>query len=141
MPSLVSWNLPTHLTIFHSACPHYNPCTPLFLTLTRHTSSSSEAAAAFGDGSCFLERYVESPRHIEVQIIGDGKGNAIHLWERDCSVQRRHQKVVEIAPAWNLDPALRKALQDDAVRLTSKANYLNAGELLARKQHLNGNRR
>mmetsp|Transcript_73816 Transcript_73816/g.210536 ORF Transcript_73816/g.210536 Transcript_73816/m.210536 type:complete len:1260 (+) Transcript_73816:108-3887(+) len=90
-------------------------------------SAQSEAAAAFGDGSCFLERYVESPRHIEVQIIGDGKGNAIHLWERDCSVQRRHQKVVEIAPAWNLPVELRKKLQDDAVRITSQANYLNAG--------------
>jgi pyruvate carboxylase len=56
-------------------------------------SASSEAKASFGDGSCFIERYVENPRHIEVQIIGDGKGNVVHLWERDCSVQRRHQKV------------------------------------------------
>ena len=56
-------------------------------------SASSEAKASFGDGSCFIERYVEDPRHIEVQIIGDGKGNVVHLWERDCSVQRRHQKV------------------------------------------------
>jgi len=90
-------------------------------------SASSEAKAAFGDGSVFLERYVERPRHIEVQIIGDGKGNAVHLWERDCSVQRRYQKVIEIAPAWSLDMALRKQLHADALRLMKGANYLNAG--------------
>ena len=67
------------------------------------------------------------PRHIEVQIVGDGKGGVIHLWERDCSVQRRHQKVVEIAPAWNLDPVLRAKLHADAVRLTADAKYKNAG--------------
>ena len=83
--------------------------------------------AAFGDGSVFLESFVEDPRHIEVQIIGDGKGGAVHLWERDCSVQRRHQKVVEIAPAWNLPASLREALQQDSLRLMKSANYLNAG--------------
>ena len=61
-------------------------------------TASSEAKASFGDGSCFIERYVENPRHIEVQIIGDGKGNVVHLWERDCSVQRRHQKVRGVCP-------------------------------------------
>ena len=90
-------------------------------------SASSEAKAAFGDGSCFLERYVDRPQHIEVQIVGDGKGNVVHLYERDCSVQRRHQKVVEIAPAWNLDPDLRAALHADAVKLTADAKYKNAG--------------
>jgi len=90
-------------------------------------SASSEAKASFGDGACFIERYVSNPRHIEVQIVGDGKGNVVHLWERDCSVQRRHQKVIEIAPAWNLDPATRLALHSDAVRLGAMANYKNAG--------------
>ena len=89
-------------------------------------SAASEALAAFGDGSCFLERYVEDPRHVEVQIVGDGN-DVVHLWERDCSVQRRHQKVVEIAPAWNLNDGLRKRLQDDAVRLGKSAGYKNAG--------------
>jgi len=90
-------------------------------------SASSEALAAFGDGSVFIERFVDRPRHIEVQIIGDGKGGVVHLWERDCSVQRRHQKVIEMAPAWSLPMDLRKKLHADAVRLTSQAKYLNAG--------------
>lgn len=90
-------------------------------------SATSEAEAAFGDGAVFVERFVNRPRHIEIQIIGDGKGDAVHLWERDCSVQRRYQKVVEIAPAWNLSPELRKQMQDDALRLVKGANYLNAG--------------
>jgi len=91
------------------------------------TSASSEAEASFGDGSVFLERFIDRPRHIEVQIIGDGKGGVVHLWERDCSVQRRHQKVIEIAPAWNLSPELRAQLQSDAVRLAASAKYKNAG--------------
>ena len=90
-------------------------------------SATSEAEASFGDGSVFIERFVNRPRHIEIQILGDGKGGAVHLWERDCSVQRRYQKVVEIAPAWNLAPELRKQMQDDALRLVKGANYLNAG--------------
>lgn len=90
-------------------------------------SASSEALAAFGDGSVFVERFVEKPRHIEVQIIGDGNGNIIHLWERDCSIQRRHQKVIEMAPAWSLPHELRAELHRYAVELTSKANYKNAG--------------
>lgn len=61
-------------------------------------AASSEALASFGDGSVFIERFVDRPRHIEVQIIGDGTGNVVHLWERDCSIQRRHQKVIEMAP-------------------------------------------
>jgi len=90
-------------------------------------SASSEALASFGDGSVFIERFVDQPRHIEVQIIGDGKGGAVHLWERDCSVQRRHQKVIEMAPAWNLSPELRETLQQDSLRLMQSAKYLNAG--------------
>lgn len=100
-------------------------------------SASSEALAAFGDGSVFVERFVETPRHIEVQIIGDGKGNVIHLWERDCSIQRRHQKVIEMAPAWSLPDELRAQLHKYAVELTSKAKYKNAGtvEFLVDKQN------
>uniref|UniRef100_A0A7S1YT05 pyruvate carboxylase n=1 Tax=Ditylum brightwellii TaxID=49249 RepID=A0A7S1YT05_9STRA len=90
-------------------------------------SASSEALAAFGDGSVFIERFVDRPRHIEVQIIGDGTGNVVHLWERDCSVQRRHQKVVEMAPAWSLPDNLRADLHEYAKRLTSAAKYKNAG--------------
>jgi pyruvate carboxylase len=67
------------------------------------TRAQSEALAAFGDGTVFVERFLDRPRHIEVQIIGDGEGNVVHLYERDCSVQRRHQKVVEIAPAKHLE--------------------------------------
>lgn len=89
--------------------------------------ASSEALAAFGDGSIFIERYVYKPRHIEVQILGDGTGNVVHLYDRDCSVQRRHQKVVETAPAMFLKPETRQAMFDDATRLTSTAKYLNAG--------------
>jgi len=91
------------------------------------TRASSEAKTAFGDGRMFIERYVEAPRHIEVQIIADGAGNVIHLGERDCSVQRRHQKVVEMAPAPCLDENLRKRLHDDAVKLAKHVNYRNAG--------------
>ena len=80
-----------------------------------------------GDGSVFIERFVDRPRHIEIQIIGDGKGNVVHLWERDCSVQRRHQKVIEMAPAWTLPMDLRTKLHADAVRLTAAAKYKNAG--------------
>lgn len=66
------------------------------------TRASSEAKAAFGNGAMFIEKFIERPRHIEVQLLGDKAGNVVHLYERDCSVQRRHQKVVEIAPAPNL---------------------------------------
>jgi pyruvate carboxylase len=90
-------------------------------------SAQSEALASFGDGSVFIERFVDRPRHIEVQIIGDGTGNVVHLWERDCSVQRRHQKVIEMAPAWALPDELRAQLHKYAIDLTSEANYKNAG--------------
>ncbi|CAM9814610.1 unnamed protein product [Ascophyllum nodosum] len=89
--------------------------------------ATSEALAAFGDGSIFIERYVKDPRHIEVQILGDGTGDIVHLYDRDCSVQRRHQKVVETAPAMLLKPETRQAMFDDAVRLCASAKYLNAG--------------
>jgi len=89
--------------------------------------ASSEALTAFGNGSMFIETYVENPRHIEIQIMGDSEGNVVHFYDRDCSVQRRHQKVVEIAPAFNLDPTLRQAMFDDAVKLCKSVGYSNAG--------------
>ncbi|XP_031950723.1 pyruvate carboxylase, mitochondrial [Corvus moneduloides] len=89
--------------------------------------ATSEALAAFGNGDLFVEKFIERPRHIEVQILGDSHGNVVHLFERDCSVQRRHQKVVEIAPAARLPPELRARLADDAVRLARQVGYENAG--------------
>ncbi|WP_205471244.1 pyruvate carboxylase [Nocardioides sp. SYSU D00038] len=86
-----------------------------------------EAEGAFGDPTVFIEQAVVDPRHIEVQILADGEGNVIHLFERDCSVQRRHQKVVEIAPAPNLDPDLRERICADAVRFAREIGYRNAG--------------
>ncbi|XP_075233438.1 pyruvate carboxylase isoform X2 [Lycorma delicatula] len=89
--------------------------------------ASSEAAAAFGNGAMFIEKFIERPRHIEVQLLGDNAGNVVHLYERDCSVQRRHQKVVEIAPAPHLDPKVRQAMTDKAVKLAKHVGYSNAG--------------
>ena len=86
-----------------------------------------EAGGAFGNPAVFLERYIRRARHIEVQVLGDGRGEVRHLWERDCSVQRRHQKVVEIAPAPTLDPAIRRGLCEAAVKLVREVNYLCAG--------------
>ncbi|WP_028649451.1 pyruvate carboxylase [Nocardiopsis sp. CNT312] len=86
-----------------------------------------EAGAAFDDPTVFLEKAVVEPRHIEVQVLADGGGGVVHLYERDCSVQRRHQKVVELAPAPNLDPALRERMCADAVRLAEHIGYRNAG--------------
>ncbi len=86
-----------------------------------------EAAAAFGNDAVFIERFVRRAKHIEVQILGDRHGNILHLYERDCSVQRRHQKVVEVAPAVSLDPKIRAALAGAAVELAKAAGYYNAG--------------
>ncbi len=86
-----------------------------------------EAEAAFGDGSVYLEKYVERPRHVEVQIVADQHGNAVHLWERDCSLQRRHQKLVEESPAPLLSEETRQAMCEAAVRLIKAADYTNAG--------------
>jgi pyruvate carboxylase len=90
-------------------------------------AASREAASAFGDPTVFLEKAVVEPRHIEVQILADGEGNVMHLFERDCSVQRRHQKVIELAPAPHLDPELRTRICDDAVRFARQIGYRNAG--------------
>jgi pyruvate carboxylase len=92
-----------------------------------YARASNEALAAFGDGGMFCEKYVEDPRHIEIQILADHHGNVIHLYERDCSVQRRHQKVVEMAPAPNLDQSIKNQLYADAVRLAKHVGYRNAG--------------
>jgi pyruvate carboxylase len=89
--------------------------------------AQGEARSAFGDATVFLEKYLPRARHLEVQILGDHHGNLLHLYERDCSVQRRHQKVVEVAPAANLDPGIRAELCDAAVQLARKAKYRNAG--------------
>ncbi|TCK25489.1 pyruvate carboxylase [Pseudonocardia endophytica] len=86
-----------------------------------------EAESAFGDPTVFLEQAVVNPRHIEVQILADADGNVVHLYERDCSVQRRHQKVVEIAPAPNLDPEIRDRICADAVDFARQIGYVNAG--------------
>jgi pyruvate carboxylase len=86
-----------------------------------------EAESAFGDATVFLEQAVVNPRHIEVQILADVEGNVVHLYERDCSMQRRHQKVIEIAPAPNLDPDLRMSICADAVAFARHIGYVNAG--------------
>lgn len=90
-------------------------------------AASREAESAFGDPTVFLEQAVVNPRHIEVQILADTAGNVIHLYERDCSVQRRHQKVIELAPAPNLDPALRERICSDAVAFARRIGYSCAG--------------
>lgn len=89
----------------------------------------SEATAAFGDGSVFIEKYVLKPRHIEFQIFGDKHGNVVHLFERECSIQRRHQKVVEEAPSAVLTPELRQKMGEAAVNAAKAANYYNAGTI------------
>ena len=89
----------------------------------------SEATSAFGDGSVFIEKYIGRPRHIEFQIFGDHHGNVVHLFERECSIQRRHQKVVEEAPSGVLTPELRKKMGEAAVNAAKAANYFNAGTI------------
>lgn len=87
----------------------------------------SEAQAAFGDGSVFIEKYVGSPRHIEIQVLADMHGNIVHLFERECSVQRRHQKVVEEAPSAVLTPEIRKAMGEAAIKVARACDYVGAG--------------
>ncbi|WP_312324733.1 acetyl-CoA carboxylase biotin carboxylase subunit, partial [Soonwooa sp.] len=87
----------------------------------------SEATSAFGDGSVFIEKYVGSPKHIEIQVMADDHGNILYLFERECSVQRRHQKVVEEAPSAVLTPEIRKAMGEAAVKVAKSCDYLGAG--------------
>ncbi|KAK0859813.1 pyruvate carboxylase [Friedmanniomyces endolithicus] len=89
--------------------------------------ATSEAKSAFGNGTVFVERFLYRPKHIEVQLLGDNHGNVVHLYERDCSVQRRHQKVVELAPAKDLPQETRDKILNDAVKLAKSVNYRNAG--------------
>ncbi|MBZ9741116.1 MULTISPECIES: acetyl/propionyl/methylcrotonyl-CoA carboxylase subunit alpha [unclassified Mesorhizobium] len=93
------------------------------------SSARREAKAAFGDDRVLVEKYVDKPRHIEVQVFGDSFGNAVHLYERDCSAQRRHQKVIEEAPAPGMTPALRKAMTEAAVKAAKAINYSGAGTI------------
>ena len=87
----------------------------------------SEAVKSFGNGAVFIERYVGSPRHIEIQVLADSHGNTVSLFERECSIQRRHQKVIEEAPSVILTPALRKAMGDSACKVAEACNYVGAG--------------
>ncbi|MFL6299232.1 MAG: acetyl-CoA carboxylase biotin carboxylase subunit [Terriglobales bacterium] len=99
-------------------------------------SASSEALRAFGDGEVYIEKFIENPRHIEIQILADQHGNCVHLGERECSVQRRHQKVVEESPSPLVDEAMRQSMGEVAVRVGKAAGYVNAGtvEFLADNQ-------
>ncbi|WP_173961270.1 acetyl-CoA carboxylase biotin carboxylase subunit [Polynucleobacter arcticus] len=91
------------------------------------TACRTEALNSFGDDRVFIEKFVEGPRHIEIQVLGDSKGNIVYLGERDCSIQRRHQKVIEEAPSPFIDPATRKAMGEQAVSLAKAVNYQSAG--------------
>jgi len=99
--------------------------------------AAQEAEAAFGNAAVYLEKYVENPRHVEVQVIADQHGKVVHLWERDCSTQRRHQKLIEESPATNLPEEIRTAICEAAVRMIANANYSNAGtvEFIVDKNH------
>ena len=94
-----------------------------------YAEARDESKKAFGDDQIFIEKYLKSPKHIEVQIIGDNYGNVVHLYDRDCSVQRRHQKVVEYAPAFSIPEETRKVIFDSSLRLAKTVGYRNAGTL------------
>jgi acetyl-CoA carboxylase biotin carboxylase subunit len=89
--------------------------------------ASQQAEAAFGEGSVYLEKFLEKPRHVEVQVVGDGKGNVVHFYERECSMQRRRQKLIEEAPSPGISPETREEITHAAVRLAEAAGYANAG--------------
>ena len=95
--------------------------------MAEFNSAQSEARKAFGIDDIFIEKYLEEPKHIEVQILGDKYGNIVHLYERDCSIQRRHQKVVEFTPAQTISREQRQAICEDAIKLAKHVNYRSAG--------------
>jgi acetyl-CoA carboxylase biotin carboxylase subunit len=90
------------------------------------TTASNEAEAAFGNGGCYVEKFVTGPRHVEIQILGDGKGNVIHFGERECSIQRRHQKLLEESPSPVVDENLRRAMGEAAIKGAKAVNYEGA---------------
>ena len=92
-------------------------------------AAKMEAEKAFGDGSLYIEKYLENPRHVEFQILADKHGKTLHLGERDCSVQRRHQKVIEEAPSPFLDKTLRNRMGKAAIKAAQSAEYVNAGTI------------
>ena len=94
-----------------------------------YETACSESKKSFGEDLIFIEKYISNPKHIEVQVLGDNYGNIVHLYERDCSLQRRHQKIIEFAPAFSLDKNLRDKICEDAVKIAKSVNYTNAGTL------------
>ena len=92
-----------------------------------YEGASSEASRAFNSGEVYIEKYIERPRHIEVQVFGDEHGNVVYLGERECSVQRRHQKVIEEAPSPVVDAEMRRKMGETAVQVAKAAGYTNAG--------------
>ena len=94
-----------------------------------YQTACSESKKAFGQDIIFIEKYIANPKHIEVQILGDEYGNIVHLYERDCSVQRRHQKIIEYSPAFSLDKSIREKICNDAVKIAKHVGYVNAGTL------------
>lgn len=106
--------------------------------LPQFRSARSEAAKAFGIDDIFIEKYLENPKHIEVQILGDKEGNIVHLYERDCSIQRRHQKVIEFTPALCLTDEQRSAICEDAIKIAKAVNYRSAGTVEFLLDHTTG---
>ena len=102
------------------------------------TSAQAEAKAAFGDGWVYLEKLIVEPRHVEVQVMADATGNVLHFYERDCSIQRRHQKMIEESPCPVINEKTRQKLCESAIRIIKHANYVNAATvefLLDKDQH------
>ena len=96
---------------------------------SEYERACSESRKAFGEDIIFIEKYIEDPKHIEVQVLGDSQGNLVHLYERDCSVQRRHQKIIEYAPAFSIDEEIREKICSDAVKIAKEVGYVSAGTL------------
>src|SRR5699024_8454885 len=95
--------------------------------ISEYYSAKNEAKKSFGIDDIFIEKYLDKPKHIEVQIMGDNYGNIVHLYERDCSIQRRHQKVIEFTPAFSITDEQRQAICDDAVKIVKSINYCSIG--------------